>query len=221
MPSNSLAEARKSAIDDVIRQIMAAMGMEYSHHYHNRISGSVRNPRQVIDDKLSGHSYGFIQNVQASAVESNWLIDATSKYVFFILVYYPTEQIQEMHRLSKGANVIVSFISKDEQGVRLKISEVNGVSAIISSAELRIRQTNRFARAIALFFWKVSPMVEHSQSISIAPIQLCQNSAVVQLLIGTTRKKLIEYLIGAKFEYILAIKGHDEIGRPVAAKINF
>ena len=83
MPSNSLAEARKSAIDDVIRQIMAGMGMEYSHQYVNRISGNVRNPLQVIDDKLSGHSHGFIQDVQASALESCWLINATGRYIFF------------------------------------------------------------------------------------------------------------------------------------------
>ena len=67
-PSNSLAEARKSAIGDVIRQILGAIGAKYNHHYFDEVSGNVRNPQRVIDDKLSGTTHGIVLDVDRSIV---------------------------------------------------------------------------------------------------------------------------------------------------------
>jgi hypothetical protein len=222
-PSNSLAEARQSAIRDVARQITAAMGMAYSHHLFIRVSGNVRNPRRVINDTLSGASQGIVTDVEANIVKSSWVTDATGSYIFFMLVYYPDKKILKMRKLSNGAKLTANIISKKGPWFELKVSEIHGVSVIISSAKLRVRQTNRFAGIITLFFWKVPQVREQIKSIclDIDPVMLCGNSARVPLPMIASKKKLVDYLTGATIENTVELQGQDEVGRPVTVKITF
>jgi hypothetical protein len=220
-PSNSLAEARDSAIGDIIRQILGAIGVKYNHHYFDEVSGNVRNPQRVIDDKLSGNAQGTVMDVERSIVKSSWLTEDSGNYVYFALVYYPEEKIQKMRRLSKGAKVIATAVSGYGNYLGLKISEVNGVSVIISSADLRVLQTNKFANVITLFLWKVPPMIEHTTSISVDPIEVCGNSANIQVPINNFGKSLLDYFLGAQFEKIAVLKGYDEIGRTITVKVEF
>jgi hypothetical protein len=219
--SNSLAEARKYVISDIVRQILGAINMNYSHHYVDEVSGNVRNPQRVIDDKLSGNAQGVVLDVERNIVKSSWLIDTYGNHVYFALVYYPEEKIQKMRRLSKGAKVIATAVSGYGNYVELKISEVNGVSVVISSADLRILQTNKFANVITLFLWKVPPIVEHTASISIDPIKVRGNSATIQLPVNNFGKSLLDYLLGSKLRKIAVLTGCDEIGRPITVKVEF
>jgi len=41
-PCRSIAEARRSAINDVVRQILGSIGAEYEHSYVDKVSGNVR-----------------------------------------------------------------------------------------------------------------------------------------------------------------------------------
>ena len=220
-PSNSIAEARRSAMDDVIRQVLGAIEVHYNHRYFDRVSGNVRNPQRLIDDKLTGNANGIVLDVDRSIVKSSWLTDASGKYIYFVLVYYPKEKIQEMRRLSKGAKVVAIVVSKNDKYVELKISELNGVSVVILSADLRIHQTNQFAGAITLFLWKVPHLIEHTAPISVDPVEVCGNSAIIQIPINNFGKSLIDYLIGAKFKMIAILTGYDEIGRPITAKAEY
>jgi hypothetical protein len=219
--SKSLAEARKSAICDIVRQILGAINMNYHYRYIDEVSGNVRNPQRVIDDKLSGNAQGIVLNVDRNIVKSSWLIDTYGNCVYFALVYYPEEKIQKMRRLSRGAKVIATVVSGNDNYVGLKVSEVNGVSVVISSADLRILQTNKFANVITLFLWKVPPMIEHTTSISVDPIEVCGNSANIQVPINNFGKSLLDYFLGAQFEKIAVLKGYDEIGRTITVKVEF
>ena len=220
-PSNSLAEARKSVIGDIVRQILGAIGVKYNHHYFDEVSGNVRNPQRVIVDKLSGDAQGIVLDAEKSIVKSSWLTDASGKYVYFILVYYPEEKIQEMRRLSKGAKVIATLVSKNDKYAELKVSEVNGVSVVISSAEITITKKNRFAKTITLFFWRVPSRLEHKISIPITPLKLCSNSTQFRLSMDKYRKNFGDYLLGADIKRIAVLSGHDEIGRLVRTKVAF
>ncbi len=221
IPSNSLAEARKSAIGDIVRQILGAIGVKYNHHYFDEVSGNVRNPQRVIVDKLSGDAQGIVLDAERSIVKSSWLTDAFGKYIYFILVYYPEEKIIEMRRLSKGAKVIATVVSKNGKYADLKVSEVNGVSVVISSAEVTVTKKNRFAKAITLFFWRVPPGLEYKISIPITPLKLCSNSTQFRLSMDKSRKNFSDYLFGAELMRIAVLEGHDEIGRPVRTKVVF
>ena len=130
------------------------------------------------------------------------------------------KKILEMRRLSRGARLIATGVpDADTNGINLIVTEVNGVSAILTSADILIRQHNRFAKPISLFLWKVPAMVEHRLSISLDPFQICKNSTNIRIPTDTLDKNLIDYLLGAKFETIVNLNGFDEIGRPVSAKI--
>jgi hypothetical protein len=185
------------------------------------VFGNVRKPQRVIDDRLSGNAQGIVLDVERSVVKSSWLTDPSGKYVYFALVYYPEEKIQKMRRLSKGAKVIATAVSGYGNYVGLKLSEVNGVSVVISSADLRIRQTNKFANVITLFLWKVPPIIEHTTSISVDPIKVCGNSATIQLPVNNVGKSLFDCLLGAKLRKIIVLTGCDEIGRPITVKVEF
>jgi hypothetical protein len=136
-------------------------------------------------------------------------------------VYYPEEKIQEMRRLSRGAKIIATVLYKNDKHAELKVSEVNGVSVVISSAEVTVTKKNKFAKVITLFFWKVPSGIKNTTSIFVDPVEVCSNSANIQLPINNFGKNLIDYLLGAKFERIAILTGYDEIGRVARAKVEF
>ena len=204
-PSNSLAEARQSAIGDVVRQILGSIGAKYNYHYLDKVSGNVRNPRRLIYDKLSGNAEGIVLDVERNIVKSSCLTDAFGKYIYFVLVYYPEEKIKEMRRISKGAKVIATVVSKNDKYAELKASEVNGVSVVISSAEITIIKKSRFAKLITLFLWKMPFKFTHTTPISIEPVEVCSNSADIHLPINSFGKSFVNYFLGVKFERIATL----------------
>jgi hypothetical protein len=220
-PSNSISEARKSAIGDIVRQILGCIDVKYNHHYFDEVSGNIRNPQRVIDDKLSGAAQGMVLDVERNIVKSSWITDIFGKYIYFILVYYPEEKIKEMRRLSKGAKVVATVVTKHDKYAELKVSEVNGVSVVISSAEVTVTKKNRFAKIITLFFWRVPSGLEYKISIPITPLKLCSNSKAFRLSLDKFKKNLGDYFLGAKLKRIAALSGHDEIGRLVRTKVAF
>jgi hypothetical protein len=220
-PSNSLAEARQSAIGDVVRLILGSIGVKYNHHYLDEVYGNVRNPRRVINDSLSGTAHGIVFDVEKNIVKSNWSIDASGKYVYFILVFYPKKKIQEMRRLSKGAKIIATVVSENEKHIELKVSELNGVSVVILSAEITIIKKNRFAKAITLFFWHVPSELEYKISLPITPLKLCSNSKQFRLSMDKSRKNFGDYFLGAKLRRVAVLSGHDEIGRLITVEAEF
>ena len=219
IPSNSIAEARRSAMDDVIRQVLGAIGVHYNHRYFDRVFGNAQNPQRHIDDKLKGNAQGIVLDVERSIVKSSWLTDESGKYIYFVLVYYPEEKIQEMRRLSKGAKVIATVVSKNDKYAELKVSEVNGVSVIISSAEVTVTKKNRFAKAITLFFWRVPSGLEYKISLLITPLKLCGNSSQIRLPLDKSRKNFGDYFLGAELKRIAVLTGHDEIGRLIRTRV--
>ena len=124
-----------------------------------------------------------------------------------------------MRRLSKGAKVIASTISMNDASVRLKISEINGVSVTMSSADIKILKRNRFAKAITLFLFRVPQNTEQNYSVHFDPVKVCGNSKQTELSLQEFRKNLADYLLGAKFKTTAVLKGYDEIGMPVSIKM--
>ena len=218
-PSNSMANVRKSAIDDVIRQILGSIGTQYDHKFIDNVSGNIQNIQRVIDDKLSGTAHGIVLDVERNIVKSSWLIDGSGKFVYFVLVHYPEKKIRKMRRLSKGAKVTASTISLNDASVRLKISEINGVAATMSSADVKIIKTNRFAKTITLFLWRVPQNTEDNYSVQFDPVNVCGNSKTLEMPLEKFRKNFDNFLLGTELKTTAVLKGYDEIGRPVSVKV--
>jgi hypothetical protein len=137
-----------------------------------------------------------------------------------VLVRYPEEKISEMRRLSKGAKVVVSVISRNQGNIALRLSEVNGVGVVITSADVTIHKRNRFAKAISYYVVHVPQGSEAKVSLQIN-VKIRGNSRVVRLSLSGCGKGFSDYLLGAKVQNVAVLHGHDEVGRNVDVKVVF
>ena len=222
-PYKTLSEARKSAVNDVVRQILSAVNIEYDHHYSDRVSGNVRGKglKRVVDDRLSKVAKGVVLGVERNIVKSSWGLDATGRHVYFILVQYHDKLIAEMRRLSMGAKVVASVVSDSSDFAKVRVTEVNGVSAVLSSADVIVSKRNRFAKLISYYVVHVSKGSEQRMTVAVNPVRVCGNSREFQLPLSGSKKMFSDYLLGAKIERVVVLKGHDEIGRKVSVKVVF
>ena len=222
-PMLSLVEARRGAVDDVVRQVLGAIGGQYDHQYVDMVSGSVhgRRPRRTVNDRLSGIAHGVVLGVEQNIVKSSWYRDASNRWVYFVLVWYPDRLIDEMRRLSKGAKVVASVISDNGCSVRFKVTEVNHVSVVFSAADVTIKRRNCFAKAISFFVWKVPSVSTRNVSIAFDSVRVSGCSREVLLAFNRCEKGFYDYLLGAKFERVAVLKGHDELGRAVSVRVPF
>jgi hypothetical protein len=220
-PMPSFAEARRGAVDDVVRQVLGAIGVQYDHQYVDMLSVSVHGgrPQRTVEDRLSGVAHGVVLGVEQNIVKSSWYRDTSNRWIYFVLVRYPDRLISEMRRLSKGAKIVASVISDNGCCVRLKVTEVNGVSVVLSSAVMTINKRNRFAKAISFFAWKVPKGSTHNVSVAFSPVCICACSRELLLAFDGGQKELYDYLLGAKSDRVAVIKGHDEIGRAVSVRV--
>ena len=222
-PSLSIQMARKSAISDITRQIMSSIRATFDHRYTDRIYGNIygNDLKRVVDDRLSVVARGIVLGIEQNIVKSRWIRDSAGRYVYFVLVRYPERLIREMRRLSKGAKVVVSVSDYEDDNIVLKITEVNGVSVVISSIDVRLKKINRFAKTISFFVWHVPKGSEETVIVSVNPVKICNGSTTIRFSVNGYDKSLFDYLLGAKFERIAVLKGHDELGRIVTATFPF
>jgi hypothetical protein len=221
-PCPNLSEARKSAVLDVVRQVLGSIGASYGYVSKHHVKGNVRGEslQSNIDESLSGTAKGIVLGVEQNIVKSSWSRDVSGNFLYFVLVRYTEEKILEMRRLSKGARLISTVVpNSDADEIILKVSEVNGVSVILTSADILVRKYIRFSKPISLLLWKVPETVEYKSSTPIDPVRLCGNSMKIRITIDTFRISFSDHLLGAYFETIVNLNGYDEIGRAVSVKI--
>jgi len=220
-PCKTLSEARNLAIDDVVRQILSAVNASYDHQYLDRISGDIRKPRRVVDDRLSKVAKGVVLGVEQNIVKSSWSLDGSGRHVYFILVRYSDKLIAEMRRLSKGAKVVASVVGYSGNELILDVVEVNGVEVMISSADITVTKVNRFASFISYYIWKVPKGSQGHFTKAIGPVHVCGSSSKVRLKVSGKEKQLVDYILGADIDAVAVLKGHDEIGRVVSVEVGF
>ena len=102
-----------------------------------------------------------------------------------------------------------------------RLSEVNGVGVVITSADVTIRKRNRFAKAISYYVVHVPQGSEARFSVPLEPVRICGDSRTVRLDMERFEKGLGDYLLGAKLSKTVTLKGFDEIGRNVSVKVVF
>jgi len=222
-PCRSIAEARRSAISDVVRQVLGSIGALYDYSYFDKVSGNVRGqgPKRVVNERLRGVSRGVVLGVEQRIVRSSWFRGRSGKYHYFVLVRYPDSMIQEMRRLSKGARVVVSVVSVNGGNAVLKVSETNGVSVVVSSADVKVNKRYRFSKFISFCVWHVPKGSVYTVSVALDPVKICGGSRKVRLPLSGCGKDFLDYCLGAKLERLAVLKGHDELGRTVSAQLVF
>jgi len=154
-PLKSLTEARKSALSDVARQILHEIGGQYDHSFISRAFGNAHDPKRFVDDQLRIKSAGLIQGLEQNIVRHKWVQDYSGQYTCFVLARYPANLIREMRRLSRGARVLATVLETKGGQIAFKLTEINGVSVVMTSATIQVQKDNRFAKTISFFIWPV------------------------------------------------------------------
>ena len=221
-PCHTHSEARKSAIDDVAKQVLGSIGRSYNHMFSRSYEGDPHRPKFYFSDHLSSATHGIVLDIERNIVKSYWSSKDSGEYVCFILVRYTDKLISEMRRLSKGPNLVASVVSENQNSVRLKVSEVNGVSVILTSADIHLAKKNRFADVISFFVIKVSKGSNASYSVAFDPVPLRGNSGNFEIPLSRfCNKGLSDYLLGAQVTRSAVLKGYDELSRPVSVNVEF
>jgi len=220
-PCKTISEARNSAIDNAARQILSAVNASYAHQYLDRVSGSVRNPKRNVDDRLSKVAKGIVLGVERAIVKSSWSKDGSGRYVYFIQVRYPDKLVSEMRRLSKGAKVLCQLARSSNNEIELNLSEVNGVAVTLSHIDITVRKVNRHAGFISYYIMKVPKGSQAGYTRAIKPVRICGESRKIRLKWKRSEKQMYDYILGSEINAVAVLRGHDEIGRVVTAKVNF
>lgn len=220
-PMPSLSVARTAAVADAARKILRDIGGHYNYGYIDRTSGNVHNPHRTVIDQLSVQSSGFIQDLEKHIVQTQWIRDSSNGYVCFVLVRYPDGLIKKMVRLSRGAKIHAAVLHRHNSKMVFMLSEINGVSVVMTSATIQIHKLNRFAKVISFYIWQVPEGTKNIKSVSFPPVWLCRNSTTIQLKLDLLKKELNDYFLGAKLEHSVMFEGIDEIGRPVRTSVSF
>ena len=218
-PSKSLAEAKRSAVNDVVRQILGSIDTSYSHQYSDHTFGNVKAINRVVDDRLDKVSRGIVLDVEKNIVKRSCSQDSSGRYVFSVLVSYPDSKISEMRRLSRGSKVTASVISKSNGNVILRITEANGVSVNLSSADVLIEKRNRFAKFYNFCVWKVPYGSKVRRVVPFDSVNVCGESTSISLGVDQSQLEFTDYLLGAKVERSIVLHGVDELGRNVAVEL--
>ena len=87
-PCPNFSEARKSAVLDVVRQVLRSIGSSYGFESKHYIKGNVRSegPRRTIDENISSSASGIILDIEQNIVENTWTKNGSGNFVYFVLV---------------------------------------------------------------------------------------------------------------------------------------
>jgi hypothetical protein len=218
-PSKDISEARKSAVNDVVRQILDSIGGSYSHRLKLSVYGSPKAPQRTVSDDLQGSAKGIVKGVSSRIVRSSW-IESDGKVVCFILVKYPDTLIAQMRKLSLGSSVTASVIGFEDGKALIQVSEGNGVKVTLTSADVHVKKRNRFAKKISYFVMKVADGSSESYRVGLAPVVIHSSSKVIPLNLSDDTG-FSDYLLGADIKRTIVLSGFDEIGRKVSVKVSF
>ena len=221
-PLPSLAEARRSAISDVKRQILNSMGSNYQFSYVDHTSGNVISGkiRRTVDDVFRNDSQGFLIRIEENIVSSHWTKDDLGNYICFVLIRCSDELKHDIQRLSRGAMVIVKIQEFDQNRIVLELTESIGVCVTFFKATFFIAHLHNWAKAVTLFFWPVEEKTELEHEITIQPLSVCGQKQQVTIELGgqVRPQPFLSDLSSSTLKVVL--HGFDEIGRPVIVQIN-
>ena len=207
----NLQEARRSALVDVMKQIVSSAGCQYQYEFMFSVKGDAKQPRKFINEQFNSYSSGLILELEKNLQKCEFSIDERGQYVSFVLVDYPYKLLQEVKRLAKGAEV--SIVVKERKGVKyLTVQEINDVRITVLSAWLKVEKLNHYSKAISLFICKVPEKQNETINLQIDPFSV-QNNSIVVPLTNVPEKSLKGILLGSEFEFELGLDCVDEIGR--------
>jgi hypothetical protein len=113
---------------------------------------------------------------------------------------------------------VIASIERDRSGLSVRVREVNGVKAVLTTAFVEVEQENLFADWISYYVVHVPDGERHRLNRAIGPVSVCQSSASVRVPVDTSRS-FSDYLLRADISVTVTLSGHDEVGRDVEVRV--
>jgi len=122
-----------------------------------------------------------------------------------------------MIRLSKGAKVLAKKVSNGVYEVR----EVNGVSVILTGANIVVSEENRHAGFLNYYVMKVSGGSMRRFTMALPEPIILKGKGVerIQFMVPTKKNVMADAFLGTKRSVKITLIGTDEVGRAVNVKV--
>jgi hypothetical protein len=218
-PCRSVEEARQQAVDSVISQILQSMGAEYHLTHESTLSGSLHESRYEMKERLSYNAKWLLESVQQN-IRRYAFQETGTGHVCFVLVQMRPSELERLKKLTIGARLTARMIGTNGGHATIEVSESNGVGVTLTEYRVTVASTNRNARLITLFVWKV-PESEVATHEGVLPTRLFLKTSTrrTAVSVSTDENQLKSVLMGSKQAVSITLSGYDEIGRPVSVPV--
>lgn len=219
-PCDSIASARKQALDSAIVGILQAMGGEYNLKNESTLVGDLRSADYTLNEKLNFSGNWFLQSIQQN-IKACRFEKHLGKNLCFLLVELTPKKLGHFKKLTIGPKVSAKMVRFVNAGlIEIQVMEINDVVLSLTGYDMAVITTNRNAKLISLFAWKVPQVhVSHFSGIFNEPLNLKNNSKKVVIPLNQKTHDLKSIVLGRQFETDITLTGHDETGRRVSVPV--
>ena len=216
-PCATIVDARNEAFYDVAKQIVRTIGGRYDIRFESRMTQDGDKFRRYADERFRFAGEGFISEIENNIVSSRYTV-ADGGYVYEMLVHFPRLLLERMIRLSKGAKVLAKKIDAGVYEVR----EVNGVSCLLTEAEVAVSERNSHAGFLNYYVMKVSDgsMRRFTMALPEPVILRGRGAERIKLMVPNQKNVLADAFLGTKRSMKITLIGTDEVGRIIKVKVN-
>jgi hypothetical protein len=213
VPCDSVEKARKKALESAIAQILQYMGAEYTLTHQSRLAPP------YLNETLAFRAKWFVAFVQ-KYIKKMVLQEERQRYVCYVLVGLAPHRLEKLKRLSIGPKVSAVMIGKSEGQIKIKASEAVCVTAVITDYHIIMKTTNRHAKLISLFAWKIPESKTMDMvGVFVEPVILNGNTLMLSIPSPPQDHGLGSIIIGAKYETTIVLQGYDEAGRKLSVAV--
>ena len=131
-PCRGLIEARTSSLNDVLKQILKALGANCSLIYEDHLQTSDGAAERTLRDSLSIQATWFFREIEQEIVRSDYVHDENQHYIFFTLVRYPSWKLERMRVLTIGPRITARIVEKNVDCLTIQVIESGGASVTLT-----------------------------------------------------------------------------------------
>jgi len=179
-PCASLHEARNKALRDAASQVLRTIGAHYSLQFQSTIEGTADNAKTTVNERFHYSAHAFIRDLEQNTVKATYE-DTPAGYVYRVLIYYPSEKIERMRRLSLGPQLSANTILRTQNKLVIEITESGGVQATIDAARITTTKDLRFGDFINYYVTKTQKHISTNTQIRIPAVTLKNSTKTVTL----------------------------------------
>lgn len=220
-PCRDPGEARISSMNDVLRQILRAMGATASLVFEEDLRAEGDRVRRSVRDNLQIQASWFVSEMEQRTVRSDYVLDKKGMWTCFTLVHFPSSKLDELRRLTIGPKLTARMVKRDSESVLIRVIESAGAGATLTGYGIDLMTKNRHAEIITLFAWKVTETSRKTHEGTLRnPVYVKGTSETLHIPKPAYSENAFKgLLLGTEIQLRIALCGYDELGRPISVPV--